>query len=403
MLISKPSLFRLATGFAVVGLLTFTGLAAPPDGKGGGKGGGGDEEPPQALPNVVYDVRIVPAPEGTSPVIHDMNEELVVVGYLNDGVSGANDVGFMYSYDDDTLLEFYDMLSTEDLQEVIDGGWTASRLTGINDWGLAVGYLKNDNSPRDFRGFMLDTRTVPATVYYPDTFVPGFIDIQDTIVCKVNNWGDALGHFGSPGSEGSSPVVFNAGIQHLDFQTPAYDVRVFDSGYSNYYHFAPNRLTDSRFILLAGDGGTVRYDILTDSSIDVPQSLAPNIAESGALYGEDSSTSTDVVVELIDGSWEIVWQQDLSGGIVGINSDGDVVTREFGKKRGSTTEDVYIYSQDFGKVNIDDLIDPSQADFWQGLGSLWVNTVTERFTDSGFSAMAMDNGRILVPYLFERN
>ena len=220
MLVNRRVLFCFTAFMFLCGGVAIPGYAGNGNGNGNGNGGGGgDDPPPAALPDVEFDLRFIPLRDGSNAaIIEDMNIGLEVVGYLQ---SDQGDQGFLYDYRTDLLFTLEELISADDWQIMLDGDWTQSVLMGINTWGLVVGYLGNSDST-DRRGFILDTRTTPAIVHYPDLEVTGFADTEKSLLDKVNVYGDIVGHFRFSGSDYLTPFVFNPGTvsyTHLTLPT----------------------------------------------------------------------------------------------------------------------------------------------------------------------------------------
>jgi hypothetical protein len=143
MLISKSSLFRLATAFAIIGLLALNGLAAPPDGKGKGGGGDGGGEDPPTQP-FKYAIDLIDVPPGWDSVGgQSINENRQIVGSgsitLEDGSSLTRP--FLY----DPMLGS----AAIDLNTIATGvpeGWSIRQAIQINSSGHIAGWIQQDGA-----------------------------------------------------------------------------------------------------------------------------------------------------------------------------------------------------------------------------------------------------------------
>jgi hypothetical protein len=401
MLISKHSLslFRLATGFAIVGLLALSSVAAPPDGKGkggggGGGGGGGDEDPSQTLPNIQYDVRVVRLLDGQTRVIPRwVNNQRQMVGYQSPDANKTFQVGFLYDCDSDTVWDLESLLSADDYSAITQAGFVQSRFRWINDLGFLIGYVKDVDSTV-FRSFILDLNTSPATISYPDETYPELNGAVALLCNQINNIGDVIAEIGEPGQEGTYAIGFNIFVP---------EVRTIGLYETNFYGSAS--FTDSGKALLSGfDGVRDLYDWTTNSVTPLPAGFRrEDIAEDGRVVGSDDS-STPAIIEYVNGSWQSTLidtvSNNTSGVVNSINRDGDLVLR---LSTGQKKRAVFYHELDHadaGRLQVSDLVNPNQLDLYS-----IVERHSMRLTDrdeTGFGTLWTD-GMLLVPTEFQRN
>lgn len=381
---------------------------------------------PAPLPPIAFDLRVLPIPAGFgSPFISDMNNGLQAVGFLQTQTANGSFIydGFMYDYDQNVLRTIDDLISPADMTSLVAGGWTQSIFRGINDLGLIVGEVKNPDTKAD-RGLILDTRTydpnanppTSATVYFPDSDPVLEFPLGSSRLRKVNNRGDIFGNFLIQGTA----FVFNPGLLPGAVPLP---VRVI-AGTDGLNLNSRRTITDSRRVMLSYQGGiTAEYDIPTGNTIPVSSAgngwLLSGIHESGRYFGKkldpkNSENYVPIVVDWVDGSWKIVWQQNVKNGITtaingpsladlssGINQ-GDIITREVEYvSRFNWTAELYLYSPKWGKVHMDKLVLPDQLNDWKALVPS-DPLMSEKFLDTNFGAIADSYGWMLVPVPFTR-
>lgn len=176
----KSYILRLFTLTLLVTALTCipSPLLAQERGKGGKKPGGGNKPPPVVLP-IQYRVHELPLPPSADPAvlgvhgIRDVSDTLLVVGSLEDEKRNEDGPRVAYLYDHASRMAdtLYDLISPEGLNLIVDAMGTDfdSEFRGVNDWGLAVGFVESVTGGR--KGIIVDTTTksiqfadVPSTL-----------------------------------------------------------------------------------------------------------------------------------------------------------------------------------------------------------------------------------------------
>jgi hypothetical protein len=349
-----------------VALLTASALCLSGEVTAGKPGGGGTT----TLPPVRYQLHFVSAPSGGSAmVMYDMNNAGEMVGSFVDaaGVKRA------------FLARPLAAAQAIDLSTTVTApaGWTIACATSINDSGLIVGYLEPQGSPNDPNSraaFVIDPDVTPLTA----TRLPSAMAY--TVAVSVNEQGDILSAYRK--SNGTWGVtLYNPLVDLTPTELP------FDCYAPNF--LVLNNSTSTRDVQVAGllaDQSAFRWtrggplEVILPAPASGPGSAVYGINNTGTVCGytyiKVSRTRTEQRPMRYAAALEILPAGYYSAGA--INGAGDV------------TLGTAIYRDDWGALNIDQLIDRTDPD-----SALWFSTsrkfyavtkITERLSGTNFAA-----------------